>query len=236
MKTMKEIRQLVIYLSIFVLFSENAKAQQHHWEIYSGVLISEIGEVPKSTLVTNYPPLPTFNFGFSYLVAEDRNYSFKAGISYLSYGKYINKDRFIDLDTTLVLPDGTSIEFPATITSYSKNYFIEVPLTTEYKWQKGRFTPFIRLDIVPQIYVSRKYVQESDRTSFNFTNNEKLSNIRNYNLALGTGLGTYYKIKEKISLVVNIFTRVQTLSNEGFRSKYYIYGVGTNLGFAFDIH
>jgi hypothetical protein len=37
-------------------------------------------------------------------------------------------------------------------------------------------------------------------------------------------------------LVVNIFTRVQILSNQGLTSKYYIYGVGTNLGLAFDIH
>jgi hypothetical protein len=233
---MKEIRHLVIFISILVLFSENATAQQHQWEVYSGVLISDLSYVPKTSINQKYPPLPTYNFGLSYLINDDRNYSFRAGVSYMSYGKYINKDRFIDLDTTLVLPDGTSIEFPATITTYSKNYFIKLPLTTEYKWQKGRFTPFIRLDIVPQIYVSRKYVQESDRTSFNFSSNEKLSNIRNYNLALGTGLGSYYKLNEKISLVANIFTRVQTLSNEGFSSKYYIYALGTNLGIAFDIN
>jgi Outer membrane protein beta-barrel domain len=233
---MKEIRQLVIYLSIFVLFSENATAQQHQWEVFSGALISDLWDVPKTSLYQENPPLPTYNFGLSYLINEDRNYSFRAGVSYMSYGKYLNKDKFFDLDTTLVLPNGTSIEFPATITTYSKNYFMELPLTTEYKWQKGRFTPFIRLDIVPQIYLTRKYVQESDRTSFNFSSNEKLSNIRNYNLALGTGLGTYYKLNQKMSLVVNIFTRVQILSNQGLTSKYYIYGVGTNLGLAFDIH
>lgn len=233
---MIEIRKYISCIMVLIPFLNNVNAQQLHWEIYSGVLISDLWYVPKTSFNQKYPPFPTYNFGFSYLINEDRNYSFRAGVSYMSYGKYINKDRFIDLDTTLVLPNGTSIEFPATITTYSKNYFMELPLTTEYKWQKGRFSPFIRLDIVPQIYVSRKYVQESDRTSFNFSSNEKLSNIRNYNLALGTGLGTYYKLNQKMSLVANIFTRVQILSNQGLTSKYYIYGVGTNLGLAFDIH
>lgn len=235
MQSLKKTKICTVFVVGLVMYSNITWSQNHQWEVYSGVLISDLWNVPSVRSFKNYPPLLTYNFGVSYLINEEKNYSFKVGVSYMSYGKYLNKDHVFDFDTTFVLPDGTLIEFPATITSYSKNYFIELPLTTEYKWQKGRFSPFIRLDIVPQIYVNRKYVQESDRSSLNFSNTERLSNIRSYNLALGTGLGTYYKLSEKLSLIAHAFTRVQTLSNQDGTSKYYIYAVGANLGLAFDL-
>ncbi len=209
--------------------------QNHKWELTSEIMVADKIEIPGETFVRKVPPLINFNVGMTYLISQEKNYSFRAGISWVSYGSYSSKNDFIDIDTIFVLPNGTLIEYPATITAYVRKHFVELPMVTKYQWQKGRFTPFIHLDIVPQLYVQDRRVQESDRAIFNFNGKEKDPDTRKFNIALGTGIGTYYKLSEKLSLMANIFTRGQILSNNGIRSKNYLLGFGTNLGVALDI-
>jgi hypothetical protein len=207
--------------------------QSHKWELTSGIMFADKIEIPGETFVRRVPPLTNFNVGMTYLISQEKNYSFRAGISWLSYGSYSRKNDFINIDTTFVLPNGTLIEYPATITAYVRKHFVELPMVTKYQWQKGRFTPFIHLDIVPQFYVQDRGVQESDREIFNFNWKEKDPDTRKLNIALGTGIGTYYKLSEKLSLIANIFTRGQILSNNSIRSKNYLFGFGMELSVKF---
>ncbi len=65
--------------------------QSHKWELTSGILVADKIEIPSETFARKVPPLINYSVTMTYLISQEKNYSFRAGISWLSYGSYSRK-------------------------------------------------------------------------------------------------------------------------------------------------
>lgn len=227
----------------FYLFILNTYAQQK-FEVYTGINESfRILSYDKSDTTLNNSialsvddsKVRALNGGFRYRILDRKYLSFKVGIE-------INALGFMDRKITGVrwpseiTPDGYVPDptLPKEIQTGRKFIYFDIPLALELKKSWSRWTPNIQIELVPQFLVSIKNIYKTEfGTETDFAKPTKYTN--RFNLASGVSIGSYYRINEKWSVLLNGYYRRQLFDIVDAPITASLYAFGINAGVSFNL-
>ncbi len=232
-------------ITFFVfLFLVNKVFAQQKFDVYSGFSESfRILSYDKTdTILQNIISLSSgdtkvtsINFGARYRLFDKKYLSIKAGIEVNALG-FMDR-RITDVRwPSEITANGYVFDptLPHDIQTGRKLIYVDIPLAAEIKKSWGRWTPNIQLELVPQYLISIKSITKTEfGTDSNFK--KPTENYNRFNLALGASIGSYYKVSDRWSVMINCFYRRQILGIVDAPITAQLYAFGCNAGVSFNL-
>jgi hypothetical protein len=234
---MNKLNFFIILINIFVL--NKLGAQDQKFEIFTGwnesFRILEYTSEKRPPLNQSDTDIQSLNFGLRYNFYHSKSYGFKFGLDLSSYGFMDQKISNVRWPSEIT-PEGYKFDpsLPHEFHNGRKFIYLESPIAGCLKKSFGKWTPIIQLELIPQFLIAYKSIRKTD-----LENNSDIqsppSSIEKFNLAVGANIGTYYRILPKVSIFLNGFYRRQLFGIVDAPITAKLYGMGINVGIAFDI-
>jgi len=185
--------------------------------------------------------------GVFFRIQIGSKFSLESGMNYSNKG-FASHDRSIFGDSINALIMAEHGKYPKEISSKYNHYYIDIPLTLNYKIYEGQyFSYYTRLGFMTDFYIALAHFQEvnyndgSQKTNhirYSYKELQEVFDERRFNLSAILAVGMEYNINNRFGIIfepifdMNIFPSDKALEDDpiGFW-EVRLYNIGIRLGF-----